>query len=146
MRFFVFIFVASMSLTACQTSPLRQFSDVKPGMEKSQVLDIMGTPWTTTRLHGKDRWIYVIYDNGIRTEREVHFQNGAAVYVGEAWTPEESKQAEVQDKTNEELEKQIKEESLKIKQENKNAYSDYEKEVRGQGKKVKYIPDFEALK
>ena len=115
-------------------------------MEKAEVLDLMGTPWTTTRFHGKDRWIYVIYENGARAEREVHFLNGASVYVGDAWKPEETKSAVVEDKKKEDLEKQMAEESAKIKKENKNAYTEYEKEVKGHGKNVLYMPEYEEIK
>ncbi len=143
----LFIFILSLSfLFGCQTSQVRQFSKVKTGMEKPEVLEIMGTPWTTTRLHGKDRWIYIIYEDGIRHEREVHFLNGATVYVGDAWKPEEPKTAIVEDQKNEALDKQMVEETAKIKKENKNAYSDYEKEVKGEGKKVIYMPDYEEIK
>ncbi len=145
MRLYIII-VSLFFMFGCQTSQVRQFSKIKSGMEKSEVLDLMGTPWTTIRFHGKDRWIYVIYEEGVRSEREVHFLNGSSVYVGDAWKPEEVKTAVARDKSNEDLEKQMSEETAKFKKENKNAYSDYEKEVKGVGKKVIYMPDFEEIK
>ena len=145
MRLLLLILTVSF-VFGCATSEVRQFSNVKTGMEKSQVLGLMGSPWTTTRFHGKDRWIYVIYEEGVRHEREVHFLNGSAVYVGDAYKPDEIKTAVVEDKKNEELEKQMTEESAKVKKENKNAYSDYEQEVKGEGKKVRYMPDYEEIK
>lgn len=142
------LFVISLvfSLSACQHSPVRQLEKVKNGMDKTEVLELMGTPWTTTRLHGKDRWIYVFYDNNVRVEREVHFSNGAVVYVGEAWQPEPEKQAEIRDKKNDDLNKQWVEEEKKNKEIRQNAYSEYEKEVKGEGKKVKYLPDYQEIK
>ena len=42
--------------------------------------------------------------------------------------------------------KKFTEEAVKAREENKNAYVNYEKEVKGEGKKVKYIPDYEEIK
>jgi outer membrane protein assembly factor BamE len=140
-RLLIFLFMISM-LSACQSNPKKQFESLKMGMEKTDVLEEMGTPWTTTRLHGKDRWIYVYYDDGIRYEKEVHFLNGAAVYIGDTWKPAEEKQAEVKDKKNDELEKKFEEDAKHVKEEQKNAFTNYEKEVKGEGKKIKYMPDY----
>jgi outer membrane protein assembly factor BamE len=143
MRFLFLFFL--IALTGCQSNPVRHFdNNVKVGMEKFQVLEVMGTPWATTRLHGKDRWIYVIYDDGIRKEREVHFENGNAVFVGE-YHPAPEKSAAVVDKQNEELNKKLDEEEVQRKKANQDAVSDYEKEVKGQGKKVIYMPDYDEV-
>lgn len=143
MRFIFVLSVFSISLLfGCQSSPKRQFEKVQVGMEKVDVLQLMETPWTTTRLHGKDRWIYIFYDNGVRQEKEVHFLNGAVVYAGDALKPAPEKTAEAKDKKNQEDELKFAEEAKKAKEENKNAFSNYEKEVKGEGKKIKYLPDF----
>jgi outer membrane protein assembly factor BamE len=136
------LFIFSLSIFSCQGKPLRLFDKVKPGMEKADVIEIMETPWATTRLHGKDRWIYVFYEDGVRYEKEVHFLNGAAVYVGDTWKPVPEKVAETVDKKKDEDEVKFAEESKKAKEENKNAFSNYEKNVKGEGKKVKYLPEF----
>lgn len=95
------ILLTISTLSACQSKPIRQFEELKPGMEKNQVLETMGTPWTVTRLHGKDRWFYIFYDDGVRLEKEVHFLDGKAVYIGDTWKPAEDKTAEITDKKNE---------------------------------------------
>lgn len=72
----------------CQSSPLKDFSELKVGMEKGEVLDILGNPNHSGRFHGKDRWTYVFYDNKIRYKKEVHFDQGHVVYLGDTWTPQ----------------------------------------------------------
>src|SRR4051812_43831188 len=135
MRLLILLFTISM-LSACQGTPIKHFEELKPGMEKTEVIEKMGSPWTTTRLHGKDRWIYVLYDDDTRYEKEVHFLNGKVVYVGDTWKPVEEKQADVVDKKKEEDEKKFQEETQKAREENKNAYTNYEKDIKGEGKKV----------
>ncbi len=83
----------------CQTPPLKDYKRLTLGMEKHDVLEIMGNPTRTQRWQGKDRWTYIFYDSGIRLEKEVHFFENTSVYVGEPLKPEVS--AEEQDKINE---------------------------------------------
>ena len=138
---------ASLFLAACQTSQLRQYEKLHAGMDKHEVLETMGSPMTSNRMHDKDRWIYVFYDNGIRFEKEVHFMSGNVVYVGEPWTPAPEKTAISVDKKNEEINKveDAKEEKREeARKGNANAYLEYEKEVHDQGDKVKYLPSFES--
>ncbi len=67
------VVLMALLLTACQTSMVNQFAKVRPGMEKDDVLGIMGSPTRTQRFHGKDRWTYVFYDDRIRFEKECNF-------------------------------------------------------------------------
>ncbi|MES2964582.1 MAG: hypothetical protein V4760_11880 [Bdellovibrionota bacterium] len=92
---------ALLSLSACQTPRHKEFAKVKQGMEKDLVLDAAGNPTVARRWHGKDRWIYryVQTPDGPQT-REVHFQDGVAVYVGTKVVPDVS--AEDQDRLNDE--------------------------------------------
>ena len=92
-----------LSLTACQTSQLKQYQQLHLGMEKHDVLEIMGSPYKTSRASDQDRWTYIFYDNQIRNEKEVHFFEGTAVYIGEKAKPLIS--AEEQDRINAELER-----------------------------------------
>lgn len=131
----------SLSLAACQTNMTRQFEKVHSGMEKNDVLELMGSPQRSQRFHGKDRWTYILYEDNKRSEKEVHFDNGVAVYVGDTWKPEAEKSAEAVDakneKTNVELDKLVKEE----KDQARNAFSEYEKKVKN-NQDVKYLPVF----
>lgn len=96
-------------LTGCQTQAARDFARIRPGMEKVDVVDIMGDPQRKIRRQGVDKWTYIYYDNRVRTENEVHFNEGVASYVGPHVPPAIS--AEQQDAMfaaeNAALEKQI---------------------------------------
>lgn len=135
-------------LAGCQTSLVHQFEKLHPGMDKHQVLETMGSPQTSNRLHGKDRWIYVFFEDDIRFEKEVHFLNGVAIYVGEAWKPAAEASAEANDKKHDEIntafqaEEKSREEARKN---NPDMYMNYEKQVRGHDK-VKYMPTFQEVK
>ncbi len=72
-----------LGLGACQTSELTLWHQVQPGMDKGEVLEIMGSPTATHRFHGKDRWLYRFYEKEKSFKKEVHFSEGIAVHVGE---------------------------------------------------------------
>jgi outer membrane protein assembly factor BamE len=139
------VMLLSFMLTACQTSMLKQFSEVKPGMEKDDVLNIMGSPQRTQRFHGKDRWTYVFYDSRIRFEKEVHFFEGNATYVGEIWQPEESKSAFAVDKANDSRNVELDAQIVKDLESHRQAYEKYEAQTRGTDK-VRYVPHFEPIR
>ncbi|WP_413559490.1 outer membrane protein assembly factor BamE [Bdellovibrio sp. HCB209] len=131
--------------TACQTSMVKQFESLKPGMEKDDVLDRMGSPNQTQRVSGKDRWYYNFYDNRIRFNKEVQFVDGMAVYIGEVVQPTEDQTAVAVDTRNESRNKQIDEQMKKEVQENRKAYEAYEAQTRGTDK-VRYVPTFEPIR
>jgi len=135
----------SLVLTACQTSMLKQFAEVKPGMEKDDVLNLMGSPTRTQRFHGKDRWTYVFYDDRIRFEKEVQFFDGSAVYVGDVWQPEASKNAVAMDSFNDKKNREIDEQIAQEVEKHRKAYQLYEAESRGEDK-VRYVPDFQPIR
>ncbi len=135
----------SLLLTACQTSMLKQFAEVKPGMEKDDVLNLMGSPTRTQRFHGKDRWTYVFYDDRIRFEKEVQFFDGSAVYVGDVWQPEASKNAVAMDSFNDKKNREIDEQIAQEVEKHRKAYQLYEAESRGEDK-VRYVPDFQPIR
>jgi hypothetical protein len=94
------LLIATSTLMSCQTPRYKEFGGVKEGMEKDLVLDQAGGPNISRRWHGKDRWIYnyTATPEGPQT-REIHFDNGRAVYVGKKVVPAVS--AEEQDRINE---------------------------------------------
>lgn len=96
---------ALLTLSSCQTPRYKEFSSVKQGMEKDLVLEAAGNPTIARRWNGKDRWIYhyLKTPDGPQT-REVHFQDGRAVYVGTKVVPDVS--AEDQDRLNDESNEQ----------------------------------------
>lgn len=139
------VVIIGLLTTACQTSMLKQFGEVKPGMEKDDVLDLMGSPSRTQRYHGKDRWTYVFYDDRIRFEKEVQFFNGNAIYVGDISQPEVTKTAMAVDAINEQKNKEIDEQIAKEVEQHRKEYSDYEAKARGEDK-VRYVPEFESIR
>lgn len=136
------ICLAITLLAACQTSMLSEYNKLHTGMEKDQVLEIMGSPQRTERFHGKDRWTYVFYDKSTKYEKEVHFFEGNAIYVGDIWQPEVS--AAQIDARNEAANKAEEEEVAKKYQNNSKEYIKYEESVHGNDK-VRYVPDFKPI-
>lgn len=144
-RFFLaFLLLAAVGLSGCQTNMVKAFNKVKPGMDKDDVLHTMGSPRSSQRFHGKDRWRYVFYEDNIRYEKEVHFLEGLAVYVGDNWEPPVENSAVVVDQKNEEYNKRIdallKEEAMKARSE----YDEYQVQVKGTDK-VRYVPEFKGV-
>lgn len=130
--------------TACQTSMVKQFENIKPGMEKDDVLNLMGSPNRTQRFHGKDRWTYVFYDQRIRFEKEIQFLEGNAIYVGDVWQPEPENSAVAIDKRNDEKNLLLDSQMIKDIQKYRNSFDEYESRSRGQDK-VRYLPKFEPI-
>jgi outer membrane protein assembly factor BamE len=123
---------------------LKQFNEISPGMEKDDVLDLMGSPNQAQRFHGKDKWTYVFYDKRIRFEKEIQFFEGNAIYVGEITQPPVEQSAIAVDARNESTNKALNEMMMKETTANRKAYDAYEAQTRGEDK-VRYIPQFEPL-
>ena len=134
-----------LALTGCQTNMKKAFDEIKPGMDKDQVLEIIGGPRAVTRFHGKDRWFISFYNNGTRFEREIHFLNGHADYVGEPYEPPVELSAAAVDKKNEELNAQAYQELVDARTKTGPTPEQYEKEDKGTDK-VRYVPQFEPVR
>lgn len=139
------VVLIALMTTACQTSMVKQFSEVKPGMEKDDVLHLMGSPNRTQRFHGKDRWTYIFYDDRIRFEKEIQFFEGNAVYIGETWQPEPEKSAVAVDKVHDEKNARLDEQLASDIQQHRRAFEDYEAKTKGTDK-VRYVPQFEPIR
>lgn len=139
LKSFFLVTLCICTLSACQTNMLKQFARVKNGMDKHDVVELMGSPNTTTRFHGKDRWLYVFYEDNVRYNKEIHFNDGIITYAGETWQPETEKKADIVDKKNESLNLALDLEDKQKKENARKAYSDYEKELRSEDK-VQYMP------
>lgn len=141
MRHFFLLGPFLFLLMSCQTNMLKQFENLTPGMEKAQVLEEMGNPTTTTRMHNRDRWIYVFYEDKIRFEKEVHFLDGTAIYIGNKWEPSAEKQAALIDQQNSQKEVELAQQEKSEKIEKNQAFEDYEKKMKLQDG-VRYLPVF----
>jgi outer membrane protein assembly factor BamE len=99
----------------------------------------MDSPQRTERWHGQDRWTYIFYDKDTRLEKEVHFQEGVANYVGEIYKPEIS--AEEQGAHNEAANKEVEAYIQTHQQEIRTNFQSYEQHVHGQDT-IRYVPQF----
>lgn len=70
--------------SGCASSNYDQVKKVKPGMEKTEVLDILGNPNSTRRRGGRDIWTYVIFDDAKKQGADIFFTNGKVVKVSPA--------------------------------------------------------------
>gem|GEM_PF-815222 len=139
-------FVILLFLGACQGSPLKDFSSLKMGMEKNEILEIMGSPSRTQRFHGKDRWTYIFYETETRYEKEVHLDEGKAVYIGDIWNPPVENSAESVDTTHESQNKAyIESIELQSKENKSKSFSDYVLRTKGEDK-IRYLPTFKQIK
>lgn len=140
MKHLIFVILFSAFSLGCQTLPQTDFAKVQPGMDKHSVLEIMGSPNSTVRRSGQDRWYYNFYVQNSPVIKEVRFQEGLAVYSGDQMKPEIS--AEEQDRRNEESNQALiaeyeKERSMHEERNNPPEVSD--------SQSVKYIPTFEPV-
>lgn len=72
-------------VAGCQTAPIDRFSDIKEGMTKDEVLDILGSPNRTDYGYGKEKWAYKFYtgDNkSVEELKHVTFVQGKVVTLG----------------------------------------------------------------
>lgn len=74
-------------LLGCQSEPINDFNKVSLGHDKSDVLEVVGGPSWKDRRNGMDRWTYIIYQDGVRLERQVQFLDGIVTYSGEPIQP-----------------------------------------------------------
>ena len=126
----------------CQTNEIKAFAKVQPGMEKGDVISIMGSPRRSERWHGKDRWTYVFYHDDFRYEKEVQFEDGKSSYVGDVTHPEIS--AEELDKKNEVSNREL-EVALKAQRESNHQSSVNNHESAPVQNQIKYVPDFKPV-
>lgn len=91
--------VIGFALMACQSDPISRFSQLKKGMDKGQVVDIIGSPKATSRYQGKDRWHYQLTSSQRVMDKELLFSDGKLVYAGNPVQPTVT--AAEQDKINE---------------------------------------------
>ncbi len=80
--------VLSFVLSACSTVPQSQaLRQVRVGMTKAEVLDLVGNPTRTERRHGQDRWTYESPPHSGDGPMYIFFSEGQVTYVGDAKAP-----------------------------------------------------------
>lgn len=109
MLFFANLFIANLILATigCTTNMAKSLDQIKPGMDRDDVLEIAGGPKRTFREVGQDHWIYVYYVNNQPWLRDVVFSDGRVDRV----TAPQSKDTSLKDlesaKTFEEYEQKV---------------------------------------
>lgn len=74
---------AILALVACATAPSKKFADVKPGMYKGDVLDMLGSP-TESRYRGDQYiWTYKFMNDDKNVVKEIHVKDDFVTYAGE---------------------------------------------------------------
>lgn len=136
------IVVAAFFSSGCQTNELKAYEKLKVGMDKDEVLGIMGNPTKTQRWQGKDRWTYRFYHDGAPHLREVHFENSKSVYIGDVVVPPVS--AAEQDAQNEAENKALEEQFQAAKAKQRQNLGNYEEEVSGSNE-IRTVPKFEPV-
>ncbi len=127
----------------CQTNEIKAFSKVQPGMDKGDVIDIMGSPQHSERWHGRDRWTYVFYHEDSRFEKEVQFSGGKSLYVGDVVKPAVS--AEEQDRINEESNQALAAAMAAEKADNRKNSAQYHEGASTNSTEIRYVPEFKPV-
>ncbi len=77
------VLLFALLLSACATSGLKRFSRIKEGMDKTAVLDKLGSPYESKRSDGMDIWHYRFYDKNIKIFKEIQLKDNLVIYVGD---------------------------------------------------------------
>ena len=78
---FVLLF-SLFALSACATKTVDNIKRVQVGMDKSDVLEILGNPTRQSRSLGMDRWTYEIENPSGLQSNYIFFDGGIVRYVG----------------------------------------------------------------
>ena len=70
------------SVFGCSTAMHKAVNDVKPGMDKSDVLELLGNPKYTKRSNSTDIWKYKFYKNDTLMSKKIYFHSGSVIKVG----------------------------------------------------------------
>lgn len=83
MRLVTVLFCLILPIAACSTNPYKNFKDVKIGMDKTDVLDEVGSPRESYRHYGRDVWVYTFYLDKKMLIKQIEFESGRVVYAGD---------------------------------------------------------------
>lgn len=80
MKYYIFILI--LIIQGCAHKPFKNFQKVKIGMDKGDVIHLLGGPHRAIRFDGKDIWFYQFYQKGSWIKKEIAFNNGFVHYFG----------------------------------------------------------------
>jgi hypothetical protein len=102
------LLAATLVVTACQTDSFNHdFKHLRLGMDKSDVVETVGTAQREERKDGREWWYYTAYEDREKVERMVVFDNGKVIYAGHLAVPHYVKDARLIDRKNEQSNKAI---------------------------------------
>src|SRR4051812_19130610 len=85
MKLYFLVPLISIGLAiGCRTPMSLNLKKIELGMEKDQIIELLGPPQVSQRLHGQDVWTYIFYDKENKQGRELVFENGRLSRLGEA--------------------------------------------------------------
>ncbi len=89
-------------LVACATSGLKNFNKATVGMNKTQLLDKLGSPFMSDRKDGIDIWHYRYYEDNLKVYKEVRLKDNIVIYTGSL---QNKKPTDLKEELNKELKK-----------------------------------------
>jgi outer membrane protein assembly factor BamE (lipoprotein component of BamABCDE complex) len=104
-------FLLLFLLTGCASNPIEDFSKISVGMDKTEVIDRIGSPIKSEMFHGIEYWTYKLYSGPQPTIKEVHFKDGIVTFSGDPIPDAEKKSISV--KTQKELKTELLKEKKK---------------------------------
>jgi outer membrane protein assembly factor BamE (lipoprotein component of BamABCDE complex) len=121
-------------LVGCHTPTLRKFDRIHTGLEKVDVIDLVGSPKRVDRRAGQDRWTYRFYEKGQTIEREVRFFGPKVVYSGVVIPPyvSASEQDQINERQNLAIESQMNAE--KAQRAKLPKFTDFEEYIKGRNR------------
>jgi len=79
----LFLGVVVLGLTHCTTPMHRKFGEIHEGMDKSLVVETLGSPKWKRMWRGEEHWAYIFYKNNQKMVREVHFEFGEVIRLSQ---------------------------------------------------------------
>ncbi|PIU00342.1 MAG: hypothetical protein COT74_05275 [Bdellovibrionales bacterium CG10_big_fil_rev_8_21_14_0_10_45_34] len=80
-------FIVVSFLTSCATGQLGRFETVGTGMDKTDVVDAVGSPTRSGKWKGRTVWVYQFYKDKKPVWKEIHFKDQVVVYTGVPVSP-----------------------------------------------------------
>lgn len=76
-------------LLGCTTSLKESLDKIESGMDKSEVIDRVGSPNRSYRKNEQDVWLYRVHDDDTSNLHEITFVDGRVTYTGAERDPTE---------------------------------------------------------
>ena len=136
------LFLGLFLLLGCTINQKKRFDQVQVGMDKDQVLGLLASPQRTQRWQGMDRWTYIFFEDEIKFEKEIHFLEGTAAYVGDI--PKPALSADERDKKQDEENAEYDRNYQTKRDENRKSYEDYGSDGSN-STTPRYVPEFKPI-